>query len=303
MDGDVVTTPMCYHSCGKELTKGCYVMKMRIIADSSCDIFQLEGVDFVAAPLKIYTDEAEFIDDANLNVDGMLTYLAAYQGRSYTACPNVEVWEQAYAGAEEIYVVTLSSGVSGTWGAAAAAAKLYQEEHPEVKIHIFDTLSAGPEVRMLVEKIAEDVKAGLPFEKVCSRGEDYMKKTRIFFALQSFHNFAENGRVSKAVAKIGGVLGIRIMATASEKGTIEVVDKCRGDKGTQKKFVQKLREAGYQGGKIYMAHCQNIDFAQAIAAAIKEEFSKEAEIKIYDTRGLCSYYAERGGILLGFELG
>lgn len=276
-------------------------MKARIIADSSCDIFALEGVDFVAAPLKIYTDEAEFLDDALLDVDGMLTYLASYQGRSYTACPGVDVWQQAYAGVQEIYVVTLSSGVSGTWGAAAAAAKLYKEEHPEVKIQVFDTLSAGPEVRMLVEKIAADIKAGLPFEQVCSRGEEYMKKTRIFFALQSFHNFAQNGRVSKAVAKIGGMLGIRIMATASDKGTIEIVDKCRGDKGTLKKFIQKLQEAGYQGGKVYMAHCQNPEFAQGIAAAIKEEFSPSAEIKIYDTRGLCSYYAERGGILLGFE--
>ena len=276
-------------------------MKTRIIADSSCDILALEGVDFVAAPLKIYTDEAEFIDDEALDVDGMLTYLASYQGRSYTACPGVEVWEKAYAGADEIYVVTLSSGVSGTWGAAAAAAKLYTEEHPQVKIHIFDTLSAGPEVRMLAEKIAEDVKAGLPFEEVCSRGDAYMKKTRIFFALQSFHNFAQNGRVSKVVAKIGGVLGIRIMATASDKGTIEVVDKCRGDKGTLKKFLQKLQEAGYQGGRVHIAHCQNLEFAQGIAEAIKEAFSQDAQVHIYDTRGLCSYYAERGGILLGFE--
>lgn len=275
-------------------------MKTRIIADSSCDILELEGVDFKAAPLKIYTDETEFIDDAGLDVDAMLTYLAAYQGRSYTACPNVEVWEQAYAGAEEIYVVTLSSGVSGTWGAAAAAAKLYQEEHPEVKIHIFDTLSAGPEVRMLVEKIAQDVKAGLPFEEICRRGEVYMGSTRIFFALQSFHNFAENGRVSKTVAKIGGMLGIRIMATASQKGTIEVIDKCRGDKGTLTKFMEKMASVGYQGGKVYLAHCQNPVFAREIAGEICKDFP-DARIEVYETRGLCSFYAERGGILLGLE--
>ena len=93
-------------------------MKRRIIADSSCDIFEMEGIDFVSVPLTISTDERSFVDDKALDVDGMLTYLAGYEGRSYTACPNMEAWLQAYQGADEIFVVTLSSNVSGTYAAA-----------------------------------------------------------------------------------------------------------------------------------------------------------------------------------------
>ena len=275
-------------------------MKRKLIADSSCDILTLDGVDFTAVPLTIATDERSFTDDAHLDVSQMLDYLAGYNDRSYTACPNVEAWLQAYQGAEEIFVVTLSSNISGTYAAAVTAGELYKEEYPNVKIHVFDTLSAGSEVWLLVQKLKEDMMANLPFEEICRRGEAYMRKTGIFFCLQSFHNFAQNGRVNKTVAKLGGILGVRIMATASEQGTVEILDKCRGDKATVKKFLEKLEKAGYQGGKIAIAHCQNLSFATSLSQAIWEVYPA-AQIAIYETRGLCSFYAERGGILLGFE--
>lgn len=275
-------------------------MKRKLIADSSCDLFVQEGVDFTSVPLTVATEERSFTDDENLDVNQMLTYLAGYTGRSYTACPNVDAWLQAYQGAEEIFVVTLSSNISGTYGAAVTAAQLYKEENPEAKIHVFDTLSAGPEVRLLVQKLAMDMAQKVSFDALCHRGEEYMGRTGIFFCLQSFHNFAQNGRVNKAVAKLGGMLGIRIMATASDKGTIEILDKCRGDKATVKKFLEKLEKSGYRGGKIALAHCENQPFAEALSQAVEETYPG-AKIEIYETRGLCSFYAERGGILLGFE--
>lgn len=276
-------------------------MKTKIIADSSCDLFQMEGVDFTSVPLSIATDEKTFVDDSNLNILQMLQYLSGYEGRSYTACPNVDAWYRAYEGGDEIFVVTLSSNISGTFAAATSAAQLYQEEHPQAKIHIFDTLSAGPEVRMLAKKLAQWVKEGLPFEKICELGTAYMQQTRIFFSLQSFHNFAQNGRVNKTVAKLGSMLGIRIMATASPVGTIEIMDKCRGEKGNLKKFMENLQSVGYAGGGICLAHCQNPEFAQLLADTIREKYPN-AHVEIYETGGLCSYYAEAGGILLGLEL-
>lgn len=275
-------------------------MKVKLITDSSSDLFELEGVDFTSVPLNIATDERAFVDDEKLDVPQMLEYLAHHQGRSYTACPNVDAWCRAYRGGDEIYVVTLSSNLSGSYGAAVSAAQIYQEENPNTKIHIFDSLSAGPEVRMLAKKIARLQQEGKSFEEICRLGEEYKKSTRIFFSLQSFHNFAMNGRVSKAVAAIGGMLGIRIMATGSEIGTIEIVDKCRGEKSNLKKFMENLEKAGYSGGEVSIAHCQNLAFAQLLAGEIRRAYPG-ASIEIYETRGLCSYYAEVGGTLLGFE--
>ena len=153
---------------------------------------------------------------------------------------------------------------------------------------------------MLIEKLAEDMLAELSFEEICQHGEAYMQKTGIFFCLQSFHNFAQNGRVNKTVAKLGGMLGIRIMATASIEGTIEIVDKCRGENAALKKFLEKLEHANFAGGKIALAHCENEAFAKTVAEAVRDRYPG-AKITIYETRGLCSFYAEQGGILLGFE--
>ena len=118
--------------------------------------------------------------------------------------------------------------------------------------------------------------------------------------LESFKNLANNGRISKAVAGIAGVLGIRILATASLEGTIEPHSKSRGEKGALKKFIECMVEAGYSGGKVYISHCKNSEFAETLKSSIFALFPK-AKVLIYETKGLCSYYVEKGGIILGCE--
>lgn len=275
-------------------------MKVRIIADSSCDILGLEGVDFVSVPLTISTDEKSYIDDSELNTEEMLNYLAGYRGRSYTACPGVDSWLKSFEGADVIYVAAMTSALSGTYNSAMVAKNSYLETHPDAKIHVFDTLSTGPELRMLIQKLAELVADGKNFEEVCNEAEGYLKRTRLFFSLESLHNFVQNGRVSRFTASAAGMLGIRIFGTASRQGTLEPLSKCRGEKRTLQAFMENLKLSGYNGGKIFIAHVGNLPFAENIMNAIKNEY-KKAEIVIYKTRGLCSYYAERGGVLLGCE--
>ncbi len=275
-------------------------MKRKIVADSSCDIFEVTDIPFQSVPLTISTDERSFVDDEKLDINEMLDYLQKYNGRSFTACPSVEAWLSAFAGAEEIFVVTITSNLSGAFNSANTAAQLYKESNPDCKIHIFDTYSTGPEMRMLIEKLAELAQTDKSFEKICQEAGKYLKFTRLFFALESFRNLANNGRINKTVAKLAGVLGIRIVATASREGTIEITDKCRGERNTVRAFLSHLKEAGFTGGKVYIAHCKNNPFAETVSNAIKGLYPK-AKIKIYELRGLCSFYAEKGGLLLGCE--
>ena len=158
-------------------------MIRRIIADCSADITQIEGADFRSVPLMISTEERSFSDDEKLDLNEMLDYLASYHGRSFTACPGPDQWLNAYEGADEIFVVTLSGALSGTYNAAKTAGDMYMEEHHGTKVHVFDTRSAGPEVRMLAERLAEYIREGKSFEEICRLGADYNSHTRIFFAL------------------------------------------------------------------------------------------------------------------------
>lgn len=275
-------------------------MKRKIVADSSCDIWELNGVDFAVAPMTISTDNKHYVDNQELDVHLMSEDLAKYKGVSHTACPSVGSWLDCYEGYDEVFVVTLTGAMSGTYNSAMTAKGIYEEENENVKVHVFDSLSTGPEMRLLIEKLKEMIEEDLTFEEIVEKGQDYLNHTRLFFALKSLHNFAMNGRVSKAVASAIGVLNISIFATASEEGTIQQISKCRGEKKVVRSMIEHLENAGYHGGKVRISHANNLKLAHNVRDKILELYP-HADIIVYPMGGLCTYYAEIGGLLVGCE--
>lgn len=275
-------------------------MKRKIVADSSCDMWELNGVDFAVAPITISTDNKHYVDNQELDVHLMSEELAKYKGVSHTACPSVGSWLDCYEGYDEVFVVTLTGAMSGTYNSAMTAKGIYEEENENVKVHVFDSLSTGPEMRLLIEKLKEMIEEDLPFEEIVEKGQDYLNHTRLFFALKSLHNFAMNGRVSKAVASAIGVLNISIFATASEEGTIQQISKCRGEEKVVKSMIEHLENAGYHGGKVRISHADNLKLAHSVRDKILELYP-HADIIVYPMGGLCTYYAEIGGLLVGCE--
>ncbi len=273
---------------------------MRIIADSSCDLYTLDVPDFKTVPLTVYTDERSFIDGTSLNIKDMLDYLASYKGRSYTSCPSVDAWLQAFEGADEIFVSTVTSALSGSYNSAMTAAQIYKEEHPEVRISVIDSLSTGAEEALLLYKLRELIKSGDPFEEIDQKIRAYLKKSRLFFSFFSLHNLAQNGRVSKAAAAALCVLNISVTGTASEEGKISVTGKARGEKKSIRTLVQDMKNAGYNGGRAVITHVENEPMAEALKQSVLKDFP-QAEIQILPARGLCSYYMERRGIVISCE--
>lgn len=272
----------------------------KLVSDSSCDLLQIEGVAFASAPLTISTDERTYVDDENIDAKEMMDYLASYRGRSYTACPSIESWMKAYEGADEVYVTCLTSGLSGTYNSAMNARQLFLQDHPNVKIAVFDTLTAGPQLPLILQKIKDLKEDGMAFEEVCETINAYMLKTRLLFAFQSLHNFAQNGRVSKVVAAATGMLGIRIIGTASKEGTIEVIGKARGDKKASAALLNELENLKFNGNRINICHADNEKTALALKDKVLEKYPS-AEIRIIESRGICSYYGEHGAVFFGFE--
>lgn len=275
-------------------------MKVKLVADSSGNLLELEGADFVSVPLSIQLDQKTYVDDENLDPIVLTQEMLAYKGKSSTACPSVEAWLNAFEGGEEIYVVTITSALSGTYNSAMLAKQMYLEEHENAKICVIDTLSTGPEMHLILEKIIEWKQQGKTFEEICEDIPEYQKHTRLFFSLESVHNLVQNGRLSKLVGLALGKLGIRLVGTASEKGELEVLSKCRGDKKTLASYMEHLNKAGYFGGKLYISHNCNEELALQLKQNVMMQFPN-ANIRIYQTRGLCSYYAENKGMIVGVE--
>ena len=128
---------------------------IKIVADSSADLLKLKQTAFAVAPLKIVAGDTEFVDDKNLDVAGMVRWFDSYKGRSKTSCPNTADWLEAFGDAEEVYCVTITSGLSGSYNSACVAKQMYEEQYPGRRVCVVDSLSAGPELVLLIEKLEE----------------------------------------------------------------------------------------------------------------------------------------------------
>lgn len=273
---------------------------MKIVADSSSNVYTLEGVDYSCVPLKVNIGSTEYADTPEADIDKMVSELKTTQEKTSTSCPNIYDWQESFDGSKEIFAVTITSGLSGSYSSCVNAKKLYEETAQDTKIHVIDSLSAGPELRLIIEKLKEFIEEKLSFEEIKKKIEEYKKTTRLFFCLESLMNFARNGRVSPAVAHLVGFLGMRIVGTASSVGTLEPLSKPRGDKKALINLYSQIKSAGFSGGKVRISHCRNEGFAKDLKNAILKEFPK-SDILIEPCGVLCSYYAEEGGLLVAIE--
>ena len=274
--------------------------KLKIVADSSSDLISLQDFDFASAPLKITTDQKDFVDDASLDIKEMLNFLDDYKGKSKTSCPNTEDWLRAFGDADDIICITITSGLSGSYNTACAAKTIYEDENNGKRVFVVDSLSTGPEIVLLIEKLQEYFASGMDYEEVCQKIMEYRHQTGLLFMLKSLKNFANNGRVSPALARIVDFIGICIVGKASDQGTLEPLHKCRGEARALSTLVSELKENGVSSGKVSIAHCEN-ELAAIRMKTLLQASLPNVKIEIHKLRGLCSFYAEKGGLLIGFE--
>ena len=275
-------------------------MNFKIVADSSANLPALAGVSYASVPLKIVTDEKEYVDDITLNTEQMVCDLEAYKGRSGTACPSVGDWLDAFGDAQYVFTIAITSNLSGSHNAALQAKEIYEDTHPDRRVTCLDSLSTGPEMVLIAEKIVELMNEGLDFDTVSARVQEYMGKTHLLFSLESMDNLAKNGRVSKVAAKAAGILGIRVVGKASDVGTLQQLHKCRGEKKALQTMLEEMEAHGFTGGKVRIAHGLNENGAKALLEVIRSAHP-DIEATIVPFGGLCCFYAERGGLMVGFE--
>lgn len=275
-------------------------MKYKIVSDSSANLLNLEGVNFEAVPLHIITSDKDFTDDKDLNLKEMQDHLAAYKGKSSTSCPNSQEWIDSFGNAEAVFCVTITSNLSGSCASAKVAASMYESAHPDRVVYVIDSLSTGPEMVLIIDKLAELINAEMDpeiiYEEIC----EYQKKTHLYFALSSVDNLAKNGRINPILAKGLGILGIKIVGKASDVGTLQPLDKSRGDKKAYSCLISHMKKLGYKNGRVIISHTNNPSGADDMNELIKRELGYNDAI-IMESRGLVSFYAEPGSILVGFE--
>ena len=249
-------------------------MKWRIVADSSCDIFDLDGAQkdlrFSTVPFVITVDGRDYVDDRDLDVGELVNAMASGK-KSFTSCPSPADWIREFGEKGDVFAVTISANLSGSYNSACTAREMILEQDSSRNIEILNSRGTGPSLNMIIYKLRELIEKGHSFEEVKAQIHAYMEEHKLIFALSSYHNLVNNGRMPKIAGIVLGHLGLWGV------GKERVADK----------------------GCVVISHCGNDEFAENLKKAVQSAYSG-MEVRIMRTRGLCSYYAEKGGIIVGF---
>ncbi len=278
-------------------------MKWNIVADSSCDLKSTDIVcpetGFSTVPFIFNIDGKDYIDTEDMNVEALLTAMEASEHASRSACPSPANWADEFEKAENTIAITISSNLSGSYNSAIAARDLVLADQPDKNIVVIDSKSTGPETALTIRKMVELIKAGHPIERVRAEAQKFLDEMRTVFALSSFDNLVKNGRMSRFTGFVARKLGMWGIGIASDEGTIIIKGKSRGPQKALAFILDDMIERGFTGGVAAISHCMNPDMARRLKDAIIERWH-EAKVTILETRGLDSYYAERGGLIVTF---
>jgi len=278
-------------------------MNWNIIADSSIDLFrpeyEVDNIRFSTVPFTLTVGENSFVDDEKLDKEALLREMKECSSASTSACPSTGVWLDEFEKEGDVIAITITSGLSGSYGSACAARELLLERDPEKKIYIIDSLSTGAESILILRKLYELIGSGLDFDAVIEGVESFKKQSCTVFALCCFDNLVKNGRMSRLKGFVANKLGFWGIGIASKIGTIEIKGIARGHKKALSLILEDMQERCGQVQSLIIDHCMNEEFSQLVAEQVLARWP-EAKVSILPTRGLCSYYAEMGGLIIGY---
>ena len=273
---------------------------IKLIIDSSSNMKSDPDHNVEVVPLTISFGGKDYIDDQNLNIREFLNDMNQNQIAGKTTCPSIQAWLNALEGTEKAIIITMTSGMSGTFSSALQAKTMYEEKHPTSQIIVVDSRSAGPELTIVLHGIEKMIQGDIRFVDLEEVIAKFRMRTHLLFILQSLHNLSLNRRVSPVAAKAAGLLKINLIGTASKEGKLEPLTKARGMKKAMRELLKYMKDDNYHGGEVIIDHCENEKDAEIIKDKILAEYP-DAQVTIRPMRGLCSFYAEEGGIMVGFH--
>jgi DegV family protein with EDD domain len=278
-------------------------MSYRIIGDSCTDLpDQLKKDEhFKLVPLTLIVDHKEIIDDESFNQKDFLRRVKECPSSPKSACPSPEDYMKHFDCEGDVYVVTLSSNLSGSYNSAELAKKLYLEEHPDKKIEIIDSRSASVGQTLIAMKIKELVEKGHLFENIVGTIRSFRDNLKTKFVLESLETLRKNGRLSNLQAIIASALNIKPVMGATPEGTICKLDQARGIVKALITMAKTIEQDVIKPHErtLGIAHCNNYERA----LFVKDEILKRVPFRdcfIVDTAGVSSLYANEGGIITAY---
>ena len=277
-------------------------MSYKIVVDSCGELPERCKKDshFESVPLVLDIDGHFVVDDDTFEQADFLKRVAESPNCPKSSCPSPERYMEAYdCDAENVYAVTLSAELSGSYNSAELGKRLYEEEKGEKNIYVFNSRSASVGETLIALKIEECEKAGMSFPEIIETVEDYIEMQHTYFVLESLEALRKNGRLSNLKAFVANALNIKPVMGSTPQGTICQLDQARGVNRALKKMIDYIVENLKDPAEKVLAisHCNCPERAELVKKAILDRVSVK-EIIILDTAGVSSLYASDGGIIV-----
>jgi DegV family protein with EDD domain len=274
----------------------------KIILDSCGELTEDMKKDgrFVNVPLTLEIDDEQIIDDATFDQADFIAKVKASPNAPKSACPSPNAYmEEMDCDADNVYVVTLSAELSGSYNSACLGKDLYEEDDESKNIHVFDSKSASIGETLIALKIAECENAGMSFEEVVAEVDKYIEGQHTFFVLETLETFRKSGRLSGLKAAIAETLNIKPVMGSTDTGYIQQLAKGRGMNMAIDKMTKCLMEVttNCEEKILAISHCNCPERALSLKKKM-ESLAKFKDIFIVDMRGVSTMYANDGGVIM-----
>jgi len=276
-------------------------MSYKIVVDSCCELPETYKNDrrFQIVPLGLEVGDYVIQDDETFDQKEFLRQVAAYPLCPKSSCPSPEKFREAYHDeVEEVYVVTLSSHLSGSYNSAELGKSLYAEKYGDKKIHVIDSESASCGETQIAEKIVEYKEAGLSFEETVKKVEVFKRQMRTYFVLDNLETLRKNGRLSGVKALVASTLNIKPVMV----GNLGVIEQ-KGQAIGINKALMKMADCivndveNPQERTLMITHCNCPERAEFMRGLMEKRASYK-RVLVMDTAGVSSMYANDGGVIV-----
>lgn len=276
-------------------------MSYKIIVDSGCDLPKnlRENEHFVVVPLTLSVGGVDIVDDESFDQKDFLKRVHEAKECPKSACPSPERYLSEYESADgNVYVIPLSSKLSGSYNSALVAADMYEEDGGSNHVHVFDSMSACCGEAVIAMKIQECEEQGMGFDEVVKTVTQFRDGMKTYFVLETLETLRKNGRLTNLQALLANVLSIKPVMSAKE-GEIIKLEQTRGLNKALKRMCEIILEnvTDPQDKVLGISHCNCPERAEYVKGLLLEKCGFK-DVVIVDTAGVGTMYANDGGIVV-----
>ncbi len=257
-------------------------MTIKIITDSACDILDTDQqkFDIEIMPVYVVENETTYRDGVDISSEVVCDNMRKGVRYKTSQIPYGDFYkrfEELISENQSFIYLAFSSGLSGTYQAAALAERDLREKYPEAIFKVVDTKAVCYGLGHIAYGAAQAATKGCSMDELMKWINYYIDHVKHVFTVTDLQYLYRGGRLNKGTAIIGNMLNINPLLEVSQSGELQQIDKVRGEKKLIKKMVDYLETNGAQINQqtIGISHADNLELVELFVKMAGKRFDTD----------------------------